>query len=185
MVLALVVQKMDKAIHWINLYPLDSQLVSQILIVICPGSSPTPPRGQRILGMRLLFPQKSSSNSKCNKFRLNKYNNESNRLLIFFSYSSVFPLIFCFLLLSISFPFRIIIPIIYDIFSSLQEIINKGDVLLSPFSKLSGCVFTRATVFLDELIGVWLSVSRQFLKATTSRQTEQLYKQKTKKATKV
>ena len=26
MVLALVVQKMDKAIHWINLYPLDSAI---------------------------------------------------------------------------------------------------------------------------------------------------------------
>ena len=42
MVLALVVQKMDKAIHWINLYPLDSQLVSQILIrriVVCPVES--------------------------------------------------------------------------------------------------------------------------------------------------
>ena len=34
---------MDKAIHWINLYPLDSQLVCQILIrwiVICPVDSP-------------------------------------------------------------------------------------------------------------------------------------------------
>ena len=42
MVLALVVQKMDKDIHWINLYPLDSQLVSLILIrwiVICPVDS--------------------------------------------------------------------------------------------------------------------------------------------------